>query len=410
MEPTIAYLARGQLFVRKPGQSPTPIESPFAQQTMEREARDRQLHGWKNRSGVWGQMGMSPPEWNQWNEQIAPRRRIHFSAIARAPDGHLFYALDMGHVGGLFHYDLSTGLERRLMHREGFQARDLTWDPGQELFAFSTPREDGTIGISLGENEGRRLRHMTGGDSVDQAPSWATDGSRRLIYQSAAVVRDPHGFAQGLSEFLVESMDVQTHDVQRLFEQTGSDCLTPRMGPDGSLYFIRRPYQVRPRTHDLLTVAQDVVLFPFRFVRAVFHFFNFFSMMFSGKPLATASGPQRETQQERFMQVWGHMIDTRRALADSQRKGERRSLVPRSWELVRLADAEDESPDVLHGNTLCFDLCPGGGHVHSDGTRVIFTAPDGQTQTLCEDFMIEQVVVLEPLQDGDSDAPPAGAG
>ena len=65
---TVAYLSQGRLLVKEPDKSAREIESPFAKETEQRQAKARSIDGWKGRSGVWGQMGMAPPEWSQWEQ------------------------------------------------------------------------------------------------------------------------------------------------------------------------------------------------------------------------------------------------------------------------------------------------------------------------------------------------------
>ena len=84
---------------------------------------------------------------------------------------------------------------------------------------------------------------------------------------------------------------------------------------DGTLYFIRRPYEtLGPKPPSPLAVLKDIVLFPFRLARAVFHFLEFFSMMFTGKPLHVAAGPQPRVTDPMSIMVWGRMIDPQRGM------------------------------------------------------------------------------------------------
>ena len=76
--PAVAWLSSGRLFVKQPSVELQEIESTFGRETIERRMRSEQLHGWKGRSGVWGSMGMAPPDMSQW-EDGAPRRRIRIT-------------------------------------------------------------------------------------------------------------------------------------------------------------------------------------------------------------------------------------------------------------------------------------------------------------------------------------------
>jgi hypothetical protein len=131
------------------------------------------------------------------------------------------------------------------------------------------------------------------------------------------------------------------------------------------------------------------VLIPVRLVFAVFGFLNFFSLMWSGKPLTTAGGPAREGPNPRYMMLWGKLIDAEKAERAS-RKGEPAALVPKDWELVRRGRDGDE--EVLAQSVVSFDLCDDGGVVYTDGNTVYHLTPSGRRQRLCQGKMIEHVL------------------
>ena len=159
MTPTIAYLSQGRLLVKLPGQRPREVQSAFAKETAERQARSRSIDGWKGRSGVWGQMGMAPPEWSQWEEAgMEGQRRIAFRSVCRGPaSADLMYVLDLQSVSGVFRYDLAQSSERRLMHRNDFVAGDLVCH-----------REKGTLAQMINSD-----RMFDADASAAYAESWA---------------------------------------------------------------------------------------------------------------------------------------------------------------------------------------------------------------------------------------------
>lgn len=392
MEPTIAFLSQGRLFVRESGQPVREIDSHFAKEAMDREARYQGTNQWKARSGVWGNMGMSPPQWGQWEDEAAGRRRIRFAGVSRGiKPGTLLYVLDMENVTGLFEYDLTTGIEKRLVHRNGFIARDLICHPEQGTLAISTMQDDGSAHLAFSDTEGRFWNNVSGGDSLDQMPSWIPGGGRRVVFQSAAIGRNEAGYVRGLGPYAVETLDLDGDGhVTQLHRDDKCDLLQPRCGSDGSLFFIRRPYQ--PRGHqkaEPLEVLKDVALFPFRLLRAFVYFLNFFSMMFSGKPLATTLGERAVAPRDRVLMLWGHMIDTKKALARVE-QGKSKGLVPRDWQLIYRHPNSAET--VLAENVLAFDLVGDDRVICSNGTVVWLVTLDGQQMELCREPMIEQVI------------------
>jgi hypothetical protein len=321
-------------------------------------------------------------------------RRVRITAVAQgARPGELVYALDTDQVGGLFVYDPTDKSERRLFHRNEFRARDLCRRPSGETIALSMPHEDGSANIATMELSGRGVREVTEGDSLDEAPSWAPGEGRQVVFQSAGIGRNTMGARVALSSYAIQRIDLDSEKFETLLEDEQTDYLLPRMGEDGSLYFIRRPY--KPEGHVDVSpwkVALDIVLFPYRLLLAIVHFLNFFSMMFAKKPLMTSGGPPKEGPDRRHLLLWGKWIDTEKALRESAKAGAAGSLVPASWELVR-RDAGGEE-QVLARGVLSFDLCSDGGVVYTNGTSIVLRSADGGTQTIGEDKVIEQVRVV----------------
>lgn len=391
-EPAVAYLSDGRLFLKSPGAESREIQSAFARQVMERQARNQEVHGWKAQSGIWGSMGMAAPELAAW-EQNQPRTPVRFRGVtAGDEDGELYYVLGIGDMGGLFRYSVSQDLEHRLMHRNGFMAGDLSRHPESGEVAVSVVQEDGSTTILVGENDGRFLRSVTTGDAVDESPSWVPGGGRKVVYQSAGIGRNEQGFAVGLAPYAVEMLDLDSKNIETLHAEEQFDLLQPRMRADGTLYYIRRPYQpAGQRPADPVAVLKDVVLFPFRLGRAVVHFLNFFSVMFSGKPLMTAGGPQNRVTDQRYRMIWGRMIDTKRAI-ERGKKTKTTGLVPNEWQLVQRSP--DGVEEVLAERVASFDVDGNGSVIHTDGHVVFHRTARGESRSLLQDDFVERVAVV----------------
>jgi hypothetical protein len=391
--PAVAYVAEGKLYTQAAGGPAKLIESQFVQGILDRVERDRQRGEWKNQGMAWnfGASQMRGPLAAMG--MPAERRRIRFSAVASAGNGkELLYALDTDHVGGLFQYELNDGLERRLFHRQQFRASDLSRHPADGTLAFSMLAEDGTSHIAIMASGGRGPKEITAGDAVDEAPSWVLgeESAKTLVFQSAGVGRDQQGFRSGVSTYAIMKMEVEGGKMETLVEEDESDALLPRMTADGTLWFIRRPYEAMGANVSPWKVALDILLFPLRVVRALVHFLDFFSLMFSRKPLITSGGPPRQGPDERYLMLWGRVIDAQKAR--QARKGDGKSLVPASWQLVKRSAGGSE--EVVAKHVLAYDLCGDGGVVYTDGSGIHHRSVHGEMTQIAEGKMIERVTVL----------------
>jgi hypothetical protein len=387
LTPTVAYLASGKLFLKRDGRAAEPIESAFAEEILADAARRREKNEWKTRSST-GQMMAGITPWGAG--QDAESRRIHISGITRGSGAHeLLYALDTDLVGGLFVYDLTERVERRLFHHNRFKARNLSRHPEQPLVTFAVAQDDGTSEIAVMNLETNALHHVTEGDSLDEAPSWLPGSGTRLVFQSAGLARNEQGVVMGVGPFAIQELDADNGTLNTVIEAEKLDFLLPKSSPDGTLYFIRRPYQAVPKP-SLVRILLDVLLFPLRLLWALLGFLNFFSLMFSGKPLMTAGGVKREGPSPRHMMLWGKLIDAEQAERRA-RNGDPADLVPRDWELLKRTPDGREA--VLAQGVVSYDLCDDGGVVYTNGSAVFHLDAGGTRQQLCTGKLIEHVAV-----------------
>jgi hypothetical protein len=391
--PTIAYLSDAKLFLKTADSSSAKlIQSTFAQEMIDRSARDRQRNEWKSQGMGWQASGMS--SLFAARKGAGPEtRKILITGLSRggAPNEWL-YALETESVGGLFVYDSASNEERRLFHRQQFRARDLARHPAEDLVALSHRHDDGTASIALMPPNGKGLRDVTEGDSVDEAPAWVPGTVKTIVFQSAGIGRNQAGHFAALGPYAIQKLDLEKDEFTTLLEADDTDYLIPRLTADGTLYYIRRPWKPQgDHAVSPLKLAADFLLFPFRVARALVHFLNFFSVMFSGKPLMTAGGPSREEKSSRYLMFWGKWIDTEKALRKSDKKGGEASLVPDSWKLIRKKSGGDE--ETLASGVVCFDLCPDGSIAYTNGRAIYHLSASGDRTTVCTDQMIERLVV-----------------
>lgn len=386
---TIAYLAQGRLYVKDGDAEPREIESRFVEQANERARKTEERNAWKASGGDGPDMFSGRMLWRDQG----PRgiKRIQIKGVTGGEGQMILFALDTDLVGGLFEHNPADKSERRLFHKQGFRGQHLAKHPRNDSVALSVRGEMLDAHIAVTDTQGRRVREITEGDCIDESPSWAPGGGRTLVYQSAGIGRNQQGFQASVGPYRIEQLDLDGGEMKTLAEDDQYDFLSPRMGTDASLYFIRRPYSPDFRPFSYKKAVFDTVLFPFRLVRAFVHFFNFFSTAFSGKPLLTAGGPEREHPNAGVMMLWGKMIDAEKVLK-AGKDGDAVSLVPATWQLVRRNSAGQDQ--TLAKAVLSFDLCDDGSVVYTNGTSVFRLHSDGRTDTIVRSPLIEQVTVL----------------
>jgi hypothetical protein len=388
-EQRLAYVAQGKLHLRG-GAADSTIESAFGRSLRERAAQIHNRHAWKTegrgaqfmRGVLWADTGGDPNEF-----------RIQITSVSRGrAEGELLYSLETDAISGLFLVD-ATGFEQRLFHTADYRVRHIALAPSGDTLAVSVLHSNMTANLATMNADGTDFREISEGDSVDLAPRWVPGASRRLVFQSAGLGRNAAGRFSGLGPFAAQQLDLDSGDLTTLAEDPDSDLLGPQRNAAGDLYYIRRPYAGKPRAFNPLNIVKDTLLFPFRMSYAIFQFFNFFSMRYTGKPLSTSKGAVGRMQDLKQMMVWGNLIDVERAARESNAgDADAPSLVPSSWQLVRESGG---SKDLVAKGVLSFDLAADGSVVYSNGSAVHRVPADGgRRERVLVGTMIEQVAWL----------------
>ncbi|HTW67235.1 MAG TPA: hypothetical protein VME17_21595, partial [Bryobacteraceae bacterium] len=360
------------------------IESEYERTVRERTASLERRHAWKSQGrgamfmgGLWAQQPHS-------GNDIA----VLLTGITAGMDGDLLFSMETDAVSGIFLLD-TQGVETRLFHTADFRIRHADLHADGITLAVTAFHKNMQSNIALLPVRGTDFTELTEGDSFDQLPRWVPGPKRRIVFQSAGVGRDAAGRFAGLGPCSIQQLDVDSGDVEEIASESGRDLLQPRQAEDGSLYYIRKPYESGIPDASLLGCLKDAGLFPFRMARAVFQYFNIFSMMYTGKPLVTKQGALQRRIDPRQAFIYGNLANAQ--MAQSQ-VDDAQGRVPSSWELARRASGGQT--EVIARNVLAFDLTPDGSVLHSDGAAITRLTPEGRTERVLQAEMIEQVLAL----------------
>jgi hypothetical protein len=384
---TVAYLTGGRIHLKSGDQPPRLIESPYAKGVHERAVRSQQRHAWKSEGeGEGGFLG-GAVIWGKSAAGDGPAPILTTSLARGLGPGQLIYSLASGSLSAVCESDGLGGEERRLWNDNKRKVEHLHACPSRGDLVFSVRHANGTANVGILFKGEPGINEVTEGDSVDTAPAWVPGATRRIVYQSAGVGRNQHGHFMALGPFSVQSLDVDTAEMETLLEDAQHDYLSPRMLEDGTLYFIRRPYREHAKVKPL-RVLRDTLLLPIRLLYAVFQFFNYFSMRYTGRKLSTPPGtPKRDMAVEQMM-IWGNLINAQTAAGE-----EAADLVPSSWQLIR--QRPDAGEEVLAKAVLAYDLSSDGTIAYSNGSAIFVRHNDGKTERILTEKLIEQVALVE---------------
>ena len=374
----VAFLSNGNLFYKTANGRVEQLHSPYVQEMSDRVEKSRERNAWKegtsfNISASGGMRNFAPGE-----------SRIMATA-AQFGGGYLYYFLKDAGKGGLICYDFASKTERRLLHRQNLNLSDLHFDPRSDRMLGASQVKGDMSHIVMMDREGNHLRELTGGDTCDTAPAWASIEEREIFYQSTGLARNEQGVVLAHSHATIQRLNMATGTITPMLEDSRFDFLQPRMSASGDLYFIRRPYE--PPKYATSSFLLDTLLFPFRLLRAVFHYLNFFSLMYTRKPLSSASGPAMQADVKEII-LKGKRVDAEKALREGAIEGVP-SLVPRSWQLMRRT--RDGQEETVATNVLSYCLID-AGILYSNGRAVFLQKEGARPRLVLKSDLVDDVV------------------
>ena len=381
----VSYITQGKLFHKCEALPVRQIQSHFGQKIVDKATRMNQQNEWKTQSS--GSHFGGSVLWGVDNVD-SDAIRVFITSVARNKvTDKFYYFLETEAIGGLFEFDSTSNEEKRLFHKENFTAKDLDFNYDSREFVFTQTFKNGTSNLFIAGEDGGGMREVTEGDSIDESPSWVPNRQRCLLFQSSGIARNKSGYAVGRGPASIQILELEDNRLSTVLENERFDFLQPRFGADGFLYFIRRPYEMQE--HNPAAVFVDFILFPFRLLRAVFHYLNFFSLVYTKKPLTTASGPKIEGDDLKTFVLKGKVINAEKALRSGVKVGGVPSLVPSTWQLVKRSP--DHAEGVIARNVLAFDLDADGRIVYSNGCGIFTLDKENKPVLLLKDNLIEDV-------------------
>jgi len=374
------YISDGKLFKSDSKIGLRQLESHYIKEMKNRVEKSKKNASWK--------------EGTTWDTSFAQMQgmgerpeggEVQFTSLVRTSQTQILYFLKSSTFGGLFQYDLENDIELRLLHRQNLDYQDLSPANDKGELLLCAGQADGSFHIAKMGVDGEDYQELSGGDTLDAAPFWVWDKPGHVVYQSQGIARDAEGFIKGISPAVINLLDIETGELQTVFSDSDYDYLKPQVSKNGSLYFIRRPYVMEG--HGNSNVLVDVLMFPFRLLRAVFHYLNFFSMMYSQKPLTSAGGPKVNEDAKKLI-IKGRRVEAEKALRKAQMVQGVPSLVPASWELI--CCDQDGKQRVLATNVASFNLCEEDRLLFTNGCGVFYIDNEGKHYKLLQDKLVEE--------------------
>jgi hypothetical protein len=307
-------------------------------------------------------------------------------------EGGFIYSINIDGVGGMYSKSVADDLyEGHITANDSLYIGSINVKGNQ---CAASVGDSQTRNLAVFELPSGRFTELTEGDTIEDYPSFSIHSENRIFFSSAGLARYPDG-TPVCGPYAAMVYDTSKGEMNELFADEKFDYIRVKDDKKGNIYFIKRPYVSQGQEN--VNILADILLFPWRIVKAVFGFFNYISIIFGGESLRSGSDPhlnintkaKRKSQQELF--VDGNVINAESTYNRNKQEGDKfPGLIPHSWELIRIEP--DGSQVCLKKGVLDYTLCDNGDILYSNGRAIIRLS--GDEETLVEKCKLANSIIM----------------
>ena len=281
----------------------------------------------------------------------------------------IVYAFTVNGSSGVYRKDVES---EKAQEEHIFSASDteiLSVHVSGGSIAVTVRSDDVTSSIGTLDSRSSELRTLTGGDARDANACPSKRNPAELLFDSAGVGRTADGsFSGKYAPASIYRIHRDTLDLVEIKADKRYSYVKPVEDAEGNIWCIRRPNGGKGGGN----LFWDILLFPFRILKAIFGFLQAFTVIFGHTSLTTGTAdgdnPTRGRKTDtRKLFVDGSLIEADKEFKRNRKFKDREyGFIPASWKLVKLGDKEEI---VAHG--VCdFSLGAGGAVYYTDGRHI----------------------------------------
>jgi len=302
---------------------------------------------------------------------------VSIGGVYPLSDTNFVYSFTVNQSSGI--YKKSTGDEKS-PEEHIINSNSLVFSGGMvdvktNTLAVSVQSNDFNSDIGLFDLKTCDYRLVTDGDTLDSDPYISPDEPGIIYFSTRGVGRDGHGEFAAFSPSAICRLDTERMDVKEIKSSPDYNYFKPvRHG--GKLYAIRAPFKERKSNFFL-----DLILFPYRIVKAIAVCVNLFVTSVTGKSLTEGgANPARGREYDsKKLFIAGNMVDVEKNYKkNASKKDSDFGFIPKSWQLVDLSTDE-----VIKSGIGDFDIAEDGTIIATNGRR-IFAIAGGECKKVAE--------------------------
>jgi len=280
-------------------------------------------------------------------------------------------------------------IEGLVLRKTDFITHDMAYDATHKrlVLSASIPGQF-EMHLSVLDVDGNRIQHVTEGECQDANPIFDPQNSDVVYYDSRGYAFNQKGHLF-FGPKRICRLNLKTGELEAVVEHPDYDFLKPQKDSLGNLYFLKRPYKNKRAPFSLL---KDIILAPFKLIKAIIGWLDFFTQNYAGESLKTTTGNnpakvKQKTQEELFIE--DNLINVDKTRQQNINTGEKfPGIIPSSWELIKMSPSGEL--ETLKKGVLSYTV--NNGHiVYSNGELLVELGQDQTETKLIEGKLITKI-------------------
>lgn len=290
--------------------------------------------------------------------------------------GEIVYAVNLEDVGSIYHRSSDPSDDAEGLVRASNDFVFGSFDVKDGKLAVSMGANPSFLHIAVMDMQGR-FDEYTDGDTIEEDPCWSQ--TRNGIYFSTAgYARDQYGSISAIGPRSIAFLDLNTKTMSEIIADDAYDFLHPHEDKQGNLYYIKQPYGgEKPKSG---ITFKDVVMFPYRLIKGLFGFLNFFATVFGGESLKgndnSFDNTKTKNRSKKDIIIEGNIINAEKMnKINSESDDNNSGIMPLSRALIMRSP--DGSEEIVKKGVLDFNLTENGEIIFSNGRHISKTDKNG---------------------------------
>lgn len=379
----IYYVSEGKLYSVQEGRGqllPSEAAEKYRRNLKEIEKRQE----WKT-SGAGARFMGSGMMSLSGTQSTSESAYVNVESLTAAGSEKLIYALSLETSAGLHTKNplREEAAEGFILRRNHTRIHHIDCNPRYDALVASVSDGPKECHIAIIKEEHSEFHVITEGETMDITPSYSRANPQIIYYSSAGYYVDPRKNKTYYGSYCLNKLDLESGILTEIMADEKYDYIRPKETAASKLYCIRR-LKSTPKERSLFL---DILLIPFRLLKAIFGWLNFFSRRYTGEALVKdkeggTNPAKHQTKSEEDIFIEGNLINAEKALKENIRQGERYpGIAPKSWELVLIG--ENGHVEVIKKGVLDYTFA-GEDLLFSNGKYLIRRLVTGEEEVICQ--------------------------